>query len=850
MISPATIRSRRGVALVMSLFFICLITILVVGFITSMRVERFSADAHLQGVRAQHLAQIGVDAVAARIAQATQTGSFWITQPGRITRAALTSAGFTPGDLKNVDLHSGAMLTGDDNNLVADLNVPNLFSSSRNLITSQNVNLKVRWIYQRQDGTLIMPSGSTVPAYNRSNPLVGRFAFWADDEGAKVNLNTAWRRSITWPRWDPSQLNLMIFSGINSILADTLQSTRTGKHYFHSLDEARAADASFSSLIDSNRFDLTVLNRTPEINLFGEPRIMLTTKKALAGSQPYLNILVDENTDSGLIANVAGASASDKLAIVTSTLTSLLNRKDWPMNPGHSLAEKFAPVRPEQIALNIIEYVRARESAMDLVEPIRGDVLAGGKIVKGASNAVTAIFGSNRGPRITEVGVWVDKNTSTVNGVNGYQAIYMVELYLPPNCGIDKVDLTKFNLIRLRAIPSVTPLADPWSNPLITPADLDSSRPDTYLMAGTCRMVTRSFQIAGSRPANLILRMALCKNDVGSTRLDLASVVQVGGYDGLTYTVDSTGLTPDKIPSLEVSDPYVNRSKYDWSYLTQNTFGTPPSVPAVKASLIAQQDVDGSLLSSSSQRFPSASGTSSNLNGVMESVAELGFIHTGIECSTNGTPFRSIRLQPQKSAQVPDWALLDVFCVPYKNKPTNATVSYYLRDNDTGRGGLINLNAFRQNALVPFLDSGGLSLVQRKNGFLATVTDAIKDDAGASSINSSLANTLQVNVSLSTLATSVNAGRDYGFGKIFLSRGQLAEISGVSDGGELSEALMRGVIDLMDVRSNAFTVYAIGQAIQQTPTQIVIQAEQRTETLLIRDASGKVKQYFSRNLRP
>lgn len=847
--------SRRGVALVMSLFFISLITILVVGFLTSMRTERFSADAHLQGVRAQHLAQSAVDVATARIAQGTQTGSFWISQPGRITRATLSGTSITASDLKNVELHSGAAIAGDSADIAVDLNLPNLFTPARNLITAQNVNLKVRWIYLRQDGTLI-PAGGTVPAYNKSNPLVGRFAFWADDDGAKINLNTAWRRSVTVPRWDPSQMNLLIFSSLNASLVDTLKSTRTGKHSFHSLDEARAVDATISALLDTNRFDLSFLNRAPELNLFGEPRLMLTTRGSIAGSQPYLNILKNESIDPGYSSNIAGASASDKLAIVTSTLTTYLNRTDWPMNPGHSLAEKFAPVRPEQIALNIIEYVRARESAEDVVGPIRGYVAAPGKVVVGLNNQAEGIFGNTRGPRITEVAVGIDKNsTKDASNTDGYNATYYIEIYLPENYGITSIpDLTKYNLIFLYGINTSYPgTPTPSISDSITDAELGGAT-NRSLAAGQCRVISRNFRINGSaRPTRLNLRLALTDKSTDPVRIDVATQGAFPGSVGLGFIPESTKPVKELITSIEVTDPNVNKNTGDWvAHSSGNTFGTPPAKAPAKAGLNAQQDTDASgVITAESLRFPPAAKKSGNDNGLVESVAELGFVHTGMECSTSGVPFRTVRLQPQKSLQVPDWALLDLFCTPYKTSTSSTAVPYYLRDADTGRGGLINLNAFRKNALVPFLDGSGTSLVQRRNGFLAAVTDAYKNNTTSIQISSSQADTLQAAVSEFTKSSSANAGRDYGFDKLFLSRGELVEMASVADTGEESEALVRGVIDLMEVRSNAYTVHAVGQAILQTSNQnIVVQAEQRTETLLIRDKTGKVSQYFSRNLRP
>jgi len=77
------------------------------------------------------------------------------------------------------------------------------YSASQPLSPSNNpVPMPVRWLYILQNGKLATPtasSGGTVSFSNTdpagapssSNPIVGRIAFWTDDETAKVNINTA-----------------------------------------------------------------------------------------------------------------------------------------------------------------------------------------------------------------------------------------------------------------------------------------------------------------------------------------------------------------------------------------------------------------------------------------------------------------------------------------------------------------------------------------------------------------------------------------------------------------------------------------------------------------------------------
>ncbi|WP_306301468.1 Verru_Chthon cassette protein A [Verrucomicrobium spinosum] len=72
--------------------------------------------------------------------------------------------------------------------------------------------MPVRWLYVLQDGRVVAPSGGTggSATFNSaevtsSNPVVGRIAFWTDDESCKININTAsegtgWNmpRSTSW----------------------------------------------------------------------------------------------------------------------------------------------------------------------------------------------------------------------------------------------------------------------------------------------------------------------------------------------------------------------------------------------------------------------------------------------------------------------------------------------------------------------------------------------------------------------------------------------------------------------------------------------------------------------------
>lgn len=98
--------------------------------------------------------------------------------------------------------------------------------------------MPVAWIYVLKDGTLTTPTGTrdagraatwtgADPAFapNRENPIVGRIAFWTDDETCKLNVNTAseptpWDtpRAITiqdlnYGKFQPAQREFQRFPG-------------------------------------------------------------------------------------------------------------------------------------------------------------------------------------------------------------------------------------------------------------------------------------------------------------------------------------------------------------------------------------------------------------------------------------------------------------------------------------------------------------------------------------------------------------------------------------------------------------------------------------------------------------
>lgn len=253
---PHATHRRQGVALVIVLSFLVLISAIILGFFSSVTTELASSKAVANSATTRQLAESAVNVVMAQMVDATKGGTgaaslAWASQPGMIRtfddsgsakdfyklyssdKMTVSGSGFDPADdAPPTDWNSPA-----NSELYTDLNAPGLnpqgelvypivdpsadgspspgrpddgfkvdgfsitsspgFDSAK---TESGINnrapMAVKWLYMLKDGTLKPPSAPsggnvTVAGASTANPIVGRIAFWADDETAKVNINTA-----------------------------------------------------------------------------------------------------------------------------------------------------------------------------------------------------------------------------------------------------------------------------------------------------------------------------------------------------------------------------------------------------------------------------------------------------------------------------------------------------------------------------------------------------------------------------------------------------------------------------------------------------------------------------------
>ena len=250
---------RKGFALIVVMICIVLAVTMAVFFLSSAGKERTGVNLYARGSQARHLSGMAVNKVIGQINQATKEGTAttprsWASQPGMVRTFSgnqtsnvyklyswdnmlESGSGFNPSDAAQVptsDWKSKTALFTDLNQPIngiypivdpaAEGSVQGFSIDKTNTAVSNSISangsaapMPVKWLYVLEDGQMVAPTGgsggsATIPNATSSNPIVGRVAFWTDDETAKVNINTASEGAFwDWPK--AATYNEMQFAG-------------------------------------------------------------------------------------------------------------------------------------------------------------------------------------------------------------------------------------------------------------------------------------------------------------------------------------------------------------------------------------------------------------------------------------------------------------------------------------------------------------------------------------------------------------------------------------------------------------------------------------------------------------
>ena len=272
-----SLSKRLGSALVMTLVIIVLITVVTVGYLASVMLETKTAGASLDQERAYGIAMIGVHDAMSRVRDAlgqwddpyknfaTNAPEFyWSISPGRITRWPYLNVS------QSTVTHFALFSESSGTDLV-NLNKPLADGSSPIIGGANPPDVTVKWVNVLLDPS--KPAGA-------NNAITGRYAFWVDDEGAKININTAdgaeKYTTNSLGAGSPSEVSLgALFGGTNAnaISKEIVKIARTTG--FNSSREILRTTNVPAGAYTNNVFSLTAYSRSPDLNVFGQPKMAL-----------------------------------------------------------------------------------------------------------------------------------------------------------------------------------------------------------------------------------------------------------------------------------------------------------------------------------------------------------------------------------------------------------------------------------------------------------------------------------------------------------------------------------------------------------------------------------------------
>ena len=230
----------EGAALIIVLSCLVLLAALAIGLLNRVEADRANASAYRGSTLTRNLAEYAINVVMAQISAATKSDPTlaWASQPGAIRTYSATSTNleaiyklYSSTNMVASNASATNIVTGDvaalaswanNSALFTDLNAPVvsvrgtnattnypiLDPSATNSVqgfaitgapttTTQPAPMPVNWLYVLEDGTLVPPTTAagnntvTVTGATAANPIVGRIAFWTDDDTSKININTA-----------------------------------------------------------------------------------------------------------------------------------------------------------------------------------------------------------------------------------------------------------------------------------------------------------------------------------------------------------------------------------------------------------------------------------------------------------------------------------------------------------------------------------------------------------------------------------------------------------------------------------------------------------------------------------
>jgi len=745
---------ERGVALVMTLSFLVLVTLLVVAFAINMRVEGGASRCYSDQVKARQLAMAGVDEAVARLRVATP-------KIGSTGTKILTNYATAPGISYVITNGVPAIVPLCSTGTVDDLllrDYHDINYGSRRLINRQNsTNILVGWVNW---------SHRNSPRPGRTN-LIGRYCFWVDDESSKININAAcgMPASPAAPRYLPVDIDVRVLNYAAVTNASYEYARSTG--YF-SPESWWLSGAVPAWVCFSNAFKITAFSHDTRFTPWGAPCFNFN---AYGGATNLTD-------DAGKKLYMQG-------------ITNMLSNANLNLWFGQTFRQKYGN-NLMQIAANIVDYI---------------DTDNGLHVPTDSSGDPPTYLGLERTPYLNELVISNSfKAYTNMVGelcIDRTTATYVELWYMYPPPALD-YDLSGHTItiqdpltissddpafgspqhftspLTLTLSGVVTP--GPWSG---TYAVFKQDEPATITVRTTANGMR--FTLNGGTIT------AVLKNGTGN-RLDYAWIPMTNH----TFTVFKNSVFLSRPTNhwwvSACRDPRSRPVNRYWNPIGGGITFSPGSLGGFNHGTVfygATNIAPGATAQLMGDGDYSCHTNIANL-GTLTSVGELAFIHTGV-------PWRTLVFRPQYLIEknnnvIPDWAMLDLFCTTNKLE------------------GRININSqvFTNNAIHNSATAYRRAVLQG-----LTYNRFAYRDTGyggpTSLISSNIQNRLWNPDNLYIPPDSWLIASN-----CYVMLGQLCEVRGMSSNivvKEIAERGLRNVSNLITTRSSTFGIWAVGQTI-------------------------------------
>ncbi len=308
--------SEKGIALIVTLGILTIVTLLVLAFAISMRVENIASKNFNDSIKARQMAQGAVDELVAILRDYTPpvTGpnQTYITAPGYAAKRTVT--GWVETNLYPVatsadtnSMNSSGFIAGPA------LGTPNIFTQWKNVVVG--------------------------------GQLIGRYTYFVDDEAAKVNYSTAADRGNDLEGRKVGAVDLIALSNTTAAIVGDITNDVASSGPFDTPASAKSVSSVTEDIYQNNRFYTTVYSSDLDITPWGTKRLNLS------------NVVYNSTVYPDKASQIAAISNALDNANLKAWFTST------PYPSGTTFADKYPNL--QQIGANIIDYIDIDSNCTD-----------------------------------------------------------------------------------------------------------------------------------------------------------------------------------------------------------------------------------------------------------------------------------------------------------------------------------------------------------------------------------------------------------------------------------------------------------------------------------------------------